>query len=327
MTARRVGVLLVAALVVIVAAAWLSSRNGSTPESMAGQRVLPDLRNAVNSVTEIRITKGDGTTTVLQKRESDWLVAERGYPADSSQVRKLLLDLAELSVVEEKTSDPKNYAQLGVEDVSTAQSTGTQVELVGTPKPVKLIVGKSSGLKASYVRVADTEPSLLASPQLNVDADPKRWIDRNAIDLPTDRVQEVALKPEKGPSYTIKRESKEKEFTFTGLPKGKEAPTQMAATGVVGALASLTIDDVRKAEKACTDAPKNATRATYKTFDGLTLTVVGRADGDDRFICVDAQSTAQETEEEAKNLTAKLGGWELEIPTYKYNAIFRSLDD
>ena len=33
-------------------------------------------------------------------------------------MRKLLLDLANLEVVEEKTSEPANYAQLGVEDVT-----------------------------------------------------------------------------------------------------------------------------------------------------------------------------------------------------------------
>ena len=69
----------------------------------------------------------------------------RGYPADAAKVRKLLLALAEAKPVEEKTSNPANYAALGVEDVSSADATGVRVELEGTAQPVNLIVGKAAG--------------------------------------------------------------------------------------------------------------------------------------------------------------------------------------
>ena len=53
----------------------------------------------------------------VEKGATDWTVGERDYPADSGKVRKLLLDLAALSVVEEKTRIPENYPALGVEAV------------------------------------------------------------------------------------------------------------------------------------------------------------------------------------------------------------------
>ena len=40
-----------------------------------------------------------------------------------------------------------------------------------------------------------------------------------------------------------------------------------------------------------------------------------------------ARSIAKETEAEAGKLNARLGGWEFEIPDYKYGAIFRPLDE
>src|SRR5204863_5021860 len=38
-------------------------------------------------------------------------------------------------------------------------------------------------------------------------------------------------------------------------------------------------------------------------------------------------ATAKQTEAEAQTRNARLGGWEFEIPDYKYAAIFRPLED
>ena len=40
-----------------------------------------------------------------------------------------------------------------------------------------------------------------------------------------------------------------------------------------------------------------------------------------------AVSTAKETADEAQKLTAQLQGWEYELPSYKYDGIFHSLED
>src|SRR5215510_13763593 len=120
MSQRRVLALLIAAVVVIAGALWLSYTQRQPHRDVAvGQAVLPGLSGALNDVTEVRIAKGDGTHVTLRKRPADWEVAERAYVADSGRVRKLLLDLGELKVVEAKTSDPASYARLGVEDVAS----------------------------------------------------------------------------------------------------------------------------------------------------------------------------------------------------------------
>ncbi|MGR9707794.1 hypothetical protein ACUOG1_25415, partial [Escherichia coli] len=89
MTGRRVTWLLCAAVVVIGLAIWLSSKGHSQRGTLAGDTVLSGLdKSSLNSVTEIRLTKGDGTRTTLRKGAADWTVAERSYPADSGKVRK-----------------------------------------------------------------------------------------------------------------------------------------------------------------------------------------------------------------------------------------------
>ena len=325
MTPRRVAILLGAGVVVIAFAIWVSSKRHLDRATMAGDLVLPGLESALNTVTEIRLTKGDQTHTTLKKGAAEWAVGERDYPADSGKVRKFLFDLGALNIVEEKTHNPANYPQLGVEDTTSPKATGTRIAVVTPSKVYELIIGKSSSAKSGYVRVPSTEQALLAAPSLSVDADPKRWLDHTLIDIHQDRVKEVEEKPADGPAYTASREKKEQtDFTVSNIPKGRELSSPVAADPIAGALGGMTFDDVHKSAPA---ADAKISHAIYHTFDGLDLDITGRKDGTRDLITFTVRSTAKETADEAQKLTAQLQGWEYELPSYKYDGIFHSLDD
>src|SRR6187431_994052 len=139
MTAHRVGMLLLAAIVVVGLGLWVSSRKGTPPDAGIGQPVLMALKTQLNEVTEVRISRGDGSKTTLKKQPMGWIVGEREYAADSGKVRKLLIDLSSLETVEIKTSDPAKYAQLGVEDTTGPTAAGTRIEAV-TPEKVHGVI-------------------------------------------------------------------------------------------------------------------------------------------------------------------------------------------
>ena len=325
MSARRVATLLIAGLVVIAFAIWLSGRRHLERDMAAGDLVLPGLQQNVNAVTTVTLRKGDDTRTTLKKETADWSVGERAWPADVSKVRKLLLDLGALNIVEEKTRVAANYPALGVEDVSSPKATGTLVEAAAPTRSWALIIGKSSSAKAGFVRVAAAPQSLLAAPLLSVDADPKGWLDRNLVDIPLERVREVAEKPAQGPAFTASREKKEQnDFTVSPLPKGRTLTGPAAAEPIAGALAALTLDDVRKVTGA-SDAP--LAHAVFTTFDGLQVELSGRKDGTHDLVLVSARSSATGNAAEAEKLNARLNGWEFEIPDYKYNALFTPLEE
>jgi Domain of unknown function (DUF4340) len=326
MTPRRLAILFIAGFLVIALSVWLSSKRHLERATSAGDLVLPGLEKGLNSVTQVKLAKGDGTKTTLEKGATDWMVVERGYPADSGKVRKFLLDLAALNVVEEKTHTPANYPQLGVEDVNSPKATGTRVDTVTPAKTYSIIVGKSSSAKSGYVRVANAEQSLLAAPSLSVDSDPRRWLDHTFLDIPQDKVKEFTVKPADGPPYSASRPSKEQtDFAVTGIPKGREISNPTAADPIAGSLSSLTLDDVQ--HPPATVDPKSVSHATFRTFDGLSLDVAGRKDGTRTLVSVAATSTDKASEAQAATLNAQTKGWEYEIPAYKYDAIFRPLED
>jgi len=324
MTPRRFAFLALAGVAVIALALWVSSRRHLERTVDAGQQVLPSLAGALNTVTEVRLIKGDGTRTSLKKSADDWLVSERGFPADSSQVRKLLIDLSSLQVVEQKTREPANYAQIGVEDVSSPKAGGTLIEIVMPAKTLRLVVGKQSGTKSSFVRIAGEPQSLLVTPQVTADADPRRWLDRDVLDLSQSRVKEVAIAPHGSPAYVVTRPSAQQgDFSVPNLPKGRELVSVSAANPQAGALTALQLDDVRRSGAT----PADADHAKFTTFDGLTLEVSGHKDGDRRLISLAAQSAAKDSAAEAQRLTARFGGWDIEIPSYKYDALFKPLEE
>ena len=326
MTGRRVGMLLGAALVIILLAIWVSSRKVQIADTAAGTPVMKALKAQLNEVTEVRISKGDGSRATLRKQPTGWVVSERDYPADTTKVRKLLIDLSSLNTVEAKTSDPAKYAQLGVEDVNGPTATGTRIEAVTGQQVNGVIVGKTSGSKSGYVRAIDAKQSVLATPMVQADADPKHWLDTTLLDIPEARVQEIAVAPSGTPAYKVSREKKEQtDFTVTPVPKGRELSSPAVANGYGSALMALTLTDVKKQDdaKPITQEP----RVTFRTFDGLELAITGRVAGEHRLIMIAPKSTAKETADEAQKLESRVKGWMFEIPNYKYDALFRPLEE
>jgi hypothetical protein len=327
MNARRVTWLLLAGLMVIAFAIWLSSLRHLERATLSGDLVLPGLEHGVNSVTEVRLRKADDTHATLKRADAgSWTVSERNWPAQVSRVRKLLLDLGALNVVEEKTHLPGNYPALGVEDLNTPKASGTEVSVVAPAHTWTLIVGKPSGGKSGYVRLANAPTSLLAAPLVSVTADPKAWLDTALIDLPAERVREIEEHPADGvgASYSASRQkTDDAHFSVSAIPKGRELSAPSAADSLGAALSGLTLEDVAKAPTP--GAP--AAHAVFRTFDGLEVQVSGRKDGARSLITLDAHAAQASADEQAQKLAARLSGWEFEIPDYKYAAIFTPLTD
>ena len=242
--------LVVAGVALAGAGIWLVSRHGADSAAEPQGKVLALTAADLNAVTRLQVYKGDGSRTTLTRDATHWVVTQRDYPADTGQVRKLLLDLSTLQVEEQKTADPTLYPKLGVEEPRGAQATSTGVEIDVHGKMLGLIVGKTSGTSSVYVRIAGQAQSLLANPQLAPDADPRHWLDRSVLDIAPDQVTEVDLEPQGGPAYTVKRSAPGSAAGYVAapIPKGRELADPAAPAAQAGALAGLQLDDVRKAE-------------------------------------------------------------------------------
>lgn len=336
MTPRRVAGLAVAALVVLAAALWLTGRRDTATAARVGSAVLPQLETQLNDVTRVRIESKDHAATLVHGA-GGWTVEERNFRVDPLKLRRLLVGLADLRVVEEKTSNPAKYAQLGVEDPGPA-ATGTHVVATTADAQFALLIGKAADASSVYVRVPGNPQSLLAAPQIVADADPKHWIDTALVDLPADRVKSVAVTPATGPAWHATRDAATAPLELRDLPKGTAQRSPDGVTPVAGLLSNLRAEDVRAAHSpaptAGADASANdksdmslAPRVLVRTFDGVEIELHGRTDGDRYYIRGTARSAGPASEAEAAEIATRIAGYEFELPRYKYDALFRPRAD
>lgn len=366
MTSRRLLILCIAAVVAIAAGVWLAGRQGSSGSGSEPGALYPGLKEQLNSVSAVRIYKaGDARVIELKRQGDSSTVSERdNYLADEGKLRRLLVAIADAKVSEEKTSNPTAYATLGVEDTKSKGATSMRIELVGTPKPVNLIVGKQgAGTRSTYVRRAGEPQSWLINTSIDTSGTPEAWLRKDIIDVAADRMQSatVEVKAKGAKPYTAAKVTRaDANFVVEGLPKGKSLSAPTAANTFATSLSSLSLADVRAASAFQSTAP--AAHATFKTFDGLVVDVDGwvqeqkhyvalrpsfdaaqaehfkvatapadakKADEkkpDDKKQAEAPKPAAPNVEEDTKKVATKVAGWVYEIPDYKYESIFKPVD-
>lgn len=361
MNQRKFLILGGATALLLAAGIFLSVHRSSQQSDIGGRPVFADLKNSLGEVSEIRLSKGDGSLTTLRRGDTGWTVVERNYPADSLRVRELALNLTNLRVVEAKTADEANYARLGVESPDSPTATSTLVEVKAGEKNWKLIVGKGADNRAVYVRKPDEKTSVLAEPLLIADPDQKRWIDRLLLDVRGAAVRDVTVKTGKASYQVARARQGDSELALSPVPKGRAAVSNMVLNGQMEALVAFNFEDLRAAPSP---APAYPDTATYRTFDGQVIEVSGRREGDKAFVSVKAHrdaslaappaalaapaatsaapasavpavaadAKAEPAVADAKDLTSerlasRSQGVEFEVPAYKYEGIFKPLEE
>jgi hypothetical protein len=317
MNKSRLILLLAAALLTLAVALYVATQRNHASDANGGA-VLPALANELNSVTAVSVLKGSATPTVtLHKQGEQWTVEQRAnYPADLPKLRKLLLSLSEAKIREQKTSIPANFAAIGVQDPALPGATGLQVTLVAQDGKHALIIGKAVG-EGSFVRRAGENASYIVEPAISVEAEPRFWIDTKLLDLAASNIQSISVKPAAGPAYSLHRMPAVANggFVLDAVPSGRLAADAQTLAPSPTSFSGLSAEDVAAAGDIDFAMPSIA---TLGMSDGNIITFTGSAVGDKRWIEVAASKDAA--------LTAKTAGRAFQIAAYRYDAIFRPLE-
>jgi hypothetical protein len=336
MSPKRFVSLLVAALVAIAGAMYLSSLRHLDRDD-SGKPLLPSLEASLDEITDIRLRKAESKPFATLHRQSPghWVLAERdGYAADLGKIRRLLLALGEAKVVEGKTANPASYDILGVEDVGRPNAGGTEVTLVAPAKTTTLIVGHSAG-NGNYVRRAGEAQSLLIEPPVPLDTNTRDWIDTRLLDISPEKIQRIRMRLADGGSYAIARvpppaaapppagaakpamapAAEGDGFKLDAVPAGREAADPASIAPSPTTYKGVPADDVAAATGI--DFSKSSV-AELDLSDGSTLTLTGTVAGDKHWIKLQSSKDA--------DLNARLQGRAFEIAGYRYDAIYRPLE-
>lgn len=316
MNRRRFIALCTAALVVLGLALWVNGRRNAAPEFREAP-LLPALAGELDTVSSLAVLKGAPKPTVtLHRSGKEWTVAERGdYPADVPKLHKLLIALADAKIVEEKTANPAEFALIGVEDPTQSGASGTEVSLSARDGAHAVIIGKPSG-SGDFARRVGESQSFLVQPAISLESEPRFWIDARLIDIPLADIESMQVKLPDGASYVVRRvKPKEETFALEGVPAGRKAADSQALAPSPSLGGALAADDVGFAKDVDFGKPAEL---TLTLAGGKVVTLVGASSNDKHWIAI--RSGADPA------LAARAEGRAFEIPSYRYDALFRPLE-
>jgi hypothetical protein len=320
-----------AAIMAITAAVVASRGDREISHAVRGGRALPGLADKLGEVAFLRLTRG--TMTIhLALADHRWTIVDKGgYPANQDRVRKLLLQLAELELVEPKTDKPELLARLDLDDPANGKSTLITAQDHAGAAVGQIIIGRrrpneiGGGDEGVYVRKPDGDQAWLARGAFELGGDTLSWIDRRIIDIASARVASVVLTAPDGTAVIVARDSPDQPFTIDGLPADASPKPDAALAAPAGALEALDLDDVKPTDQQPIP-DREATTAALTTFDGLVLGLRLSSPETGDWLAIDATGSGK-AEEEAKALSAGLAHWSFLIPAERARLLRTTLSD
>lgn len=298
MNKRFLIILSVVALIILAGALWAVHNQKSDEGSLSqGSAVLPGLSQQLADVIRIQITAaGAAAPFTLESTGSGWVVKERhNYPANFGAIRQLLDGLAAAKFYEAKTSQPENYAMLGVADITDAKSPGVLVDVFSKNQatPYRLIIGKlATTWDGSYARLPGQAQSWLLDRQIPVSGFVTAWLNNEVLAIQPERLYRVTYTtPNKETLVVARKEAQSKHFEVMNLPKGKQVRYDTVADGVPHDFNEVVLRDVLPATEH-TFVPAQTYLVQLETFDGMVITIQTEKNSDRYFLSLQAHTDA-----------------------------------
>lgn len=348
---------LVVALALFAGAWWFAAERRPQTDVMR-EAFIPALFDAVNSVTEITVRDANHSTRLVKQGDL-WVVASSdGYPANFEKIKSMVLELASLRILEQKTNQPEKHARIGLSRVEEADSRAVEIGLSAEDggELATILVGdegKGGVAAARYIRLRDDDQSYLVAGTLDYAAEARDWMDNGIVDIQPERVVGVSVAPRDGEQFVLSRLVGEQgALMLEEIPQGFEERSRATTESMSTFLSQLRFDAVASAKKYADAQP--AFEAHYLTREGVDVTVTGHEiDGetwvafaaeysasreidDDRLPEIPAAAMimgpgAEQPEptvfsgpEVAAALNARTAGWLYRVPSFKLSMVDRA---
>ena len=290
----------VASIALAVGSYWV--QRSITGEKTLSGKVLPDFAADMPQVRTITFTRNRGTYNLVRKGPN-WVMPERGdYAVSPQALAGLAKALSDMSYKAERTSDPAQFARLGVDDPGT-DSDGVLMSLKGGSNQIlgSLYIGKKAD--ATFVRKAGTNQVFEVVgtvPELN---SPPFWLDLKVLDITPETIASVSGQRTREPRYDIVRR-----------PDGGFAPlggsANVTATTAAIALTKWAPLDVMPASQLSRDPI--ASHATNMR-NGMIITATAYREEGRNWVVLSASATSDAPNDEVAKLNQRTDGWAFEL--------------
>lgn len=318
---------------IITATAWRVSVDNKPQSEIVKTSLFPTLIDNINEITEVTIADRR-FKSILKKIDGVWYLHNKdNYPASTSGIKQLALELSNLKILEAKTSSVEKYAKLGVSDLSIEGSRASQITVSASKKElVSLLIGLSpKGAKKAqrYVRLANQATAQLVAGQISAPTNPIEWLDPQIIDLDSKSIKLLTIDvPDEKKIVISKNTESEDFFTLQEIPESFEMKSKTIVSSIPAILMDLRLNDVISANIVSDLEPSQQT--TITTFSGLEILLTDYIWKDKRYTVFAANrgnNNKELTDATIEKINNKVNGWAYEIPSYKRRMINRKFED
>ena len=329
--------------VAIIIMATLFNQLRAPQTTVEKETLFPELANRINDVTRIEINSSEDPDVILQKMDGgQWVVQSAdNYPAQFDKVKDVVISLSQLKILATKTDNLKLYPELGVEGpegentrsllLTLSDQSGTTLASLIVGKPRKNNTGNNR--PNLYVREADVKNALMVEGYLQLKSKNNAWYERNVINIPASRIQDVNIVKSNGAHLLIRKHAEGD--TDYKVIEGHTTSPSVLLNKLGTFFEDMNVEGVHAADNF--EFPNDATITTFTTFNGLIITVKNIfSDGkgfahfsftatttSDNNIDGKPESNPEtiNAEEESQLWNQFLNHWVYEIPEFKFEML------
>ena len=332
----------VTVLAVVGAAYTVSLRDSQTVEQVIEEPLFPALMARINDVAALTLQSREESISITRNQRGDWTLVEKGgYLVSADKVKKAVVALADLKVLEAKTSNPDLYGKLELESIDKEGSKAVQVELKDQSGATiaALLVGKTRSHEAGsvpakvYVRKPDEAASWLVEARLAVKSDPLSWLVTDIVEVSKNRRTRVGSRHPDGEQVVIEAEGEDPvSFKLRDIPDGFRVKSTQRLGAMAAALEFMKLLEVAPAAEQPFD--DTAVVTDFTTLDGLKITMTTIKIDDKHWAKVAAAfdetlagEDAVAVRAEAAEISRRVDGWVYQIPAYRAEHVTRRMQD
>ncbi len=179
-----------------------------------------------------------------------------------------------------------------------------------------------------YVRRGGEAVSLLVNQSLAMEANAMRWLQTEMLDIGAKQISRISIQHAGGDTLKIiSLEDSSDNFIIENMPVGREPISEFAANGIASSLARLNFEDVRRKQDS---ELAGSTSIVVTTREGLliTLSLQPGNPGWASFSFSQAMpGQNDEIEQQVRDYSARLQGWEFALPGTRADQLRKHLDD
>lgn len=269
-------VLLVATILMVLLMLMTIYRSVDDSESFT--LLFPGLYEELSDVDTLEFTSEQGEFT-LKRDGEDWLVTDHyNYPADYDLVKRMLVDLTDAKILEDKTDDPEQHHVLGLQDSDKEGSESVEVVLKNGDDTIAGLIrgdarnldGQQTGPQQFYARRSGENESWLVEGYLQFSPLMLNWIDGEIVNVARERIARVDITQPDGATATLVNLGEKDQF---GTPEsGPETTFKYEQLGydIAGSLNQMRLEDVIPREDL--ERQGQVVEAEFLTYDGLKIT-------------------------------------------------------